>query len=188
MPTGEATMKKCNKCGMEKPLNDFHNDKNYKDGKRGDCKECRKDYIKNYYEDGDGREKRKKWYEKVGREKAGHLSMYENKSCANYLGIVIGERLVRHLFKDVEVMSYGFPDYDFICNKGKKIDVKTGCIQKKEDGYLNSNRWQFHIENNKIADFFLCVAFNYVENLIPLHLWMMPASEVNDQAGINIGD
>lgn len=34
-------MKKCTKCGKEKPLDNFHKDKASKDGHRGQCKECR---------------------------------------------------------------------------------------------------------------------------------------------------
>ncbi len=41
-------MKKCNKCFKEKELNYFHKDKSKKDGLRPTCKECIKDYSKNY--------------------------------------------------------------------------------------------------------------------------------------------
>tara|TARA_S200002703_G_scaffold39288_1_gene34432 strand:+ start:590 stop:1285 length:696 start_codon:yes stop_codon:yes gene_type:complete len=32
--------KTCTKCGIDKPLNDYHNRKDSKDGKKGQCKEC----------------------------------------------------------------------------------------------------------------------------------------------------
>ena len=38
-------MKKCNKCGIEKPLTEFHKDKNKKDGHRSHCKSCIKKYC-----------------------------------------------------------------------------------------------------------------------------------------------
>jgi hypothetical protein len=33
-------MKKCTKCGVEKPLEDFHKRPETRDGRRTDCKEC----------------------------------------------------------------------------------------------------------------------------------------------------
>ncbi len=33
-------MKHCNKCGQDKPLSEFHNDKNSRDGKTRNCKAC----------------------------------------------------------------------------------------------------------------------------------------------------
>ena len=40
-----AGVKKCNKCGKEKPLKDFVKNKKCKDGYAGQCKECRYEYI-----------------------------------------------------------------------------------------------------------------------------------------------
>ena len=39
------TMKKCNKCQLEKQLIDFHKDKYSKDGIDNRCKQCRSDYF-----------------------------------------------------------------------------------------------------------------------------------------------
>lgn len=36
--------KKCNKCGAEKPLTEFTKDKNFKEGYRPQCKQCRSTY------------------------------------------------------------------------------------------------------------------------------------------------
>lgn len=38
-------MKPCKKCGEIKPLASFHNDKRNRDGKQGQCKECRNQRI-----------------------------------------------------------------------------------------------------------------------------------------------
>jgi hypothetical protein len=38
-------MKKCNKCQIEKSINDFHKDKYSKDGIDNRCKQCRSDYF-----------------------------------------------------------------------------------------------------------------------------------------------
>ena len=43
-------MKRCYKCGEEKPLSDFHKSKNRKDGRNPRCKSCQYSYNKNRYE------------------------------------------------------------------------------------------------------------------------------------------
>lgn len=108
--------------------------------------------------------------------------MYKNKLCASFLGVVIAERLIRHLFNNVEVMPYGNTGFDFICNKGMKIDVKSSCIRLNTD---KNPRWGFHIDHNTTADFFILVAFDNRIDLNPLHLWMIPGKEVNDQCSVS---
>ena len=112
--------------------------------------------------------------------------MYENKLCASYLGVVIGERLCRHLFKDVEVMPYGFPEYDIICNRGKKINVKTSTVRKQCEDKPASTHWSFNIGRNKVADYFILVAFDNVEDLNPVYMWMIPGNEINKNSGVGI--
>lgn len=176
----------CSKCHETKPLDEFHKDNHAKDSKHPHCKKCRSKQTKKYNRDHreERKEKQRIWYENGGRQKGGHLSMYENKLCASYLGIVIGERLIRHLFNDVQVMPFGFSGYDFICNKGKKVDVKTACITlADEDKYP---RWAFAINRNTAADFFILVAFDNLTDLNPLHIWMIPGQEINNQTKASI--
>lgn len=180
-------MKKCKKCGILKSLDEFCKDNRAKDGKHTYCKKCMKETHKNYYYNRGGRETKKDYYNnRGGREKAGRISMYENKSCPQYLGIVVAERLIRHLYNDVKVMPFGFPGYDFICNKGKKINAKasTAHIRKNKNSTVES--WKFEIKKNKKCDFFLSIAFDSVNNPNPLHMWMIPGNEVNDRVGIQI--
>lgn len=40
----------CVRCGVEKPLELFAKGKNYKDGRRGTCKQCHTSYMKSYYD------------------------------------------------------------------------------------------------------------------------------------------
>lgn len=40
--------KTCKKCNITKPLNAFHKDKQYKDGRHGSCKDCRNTYNTMY--------------------------------------------------------------------------------------------------------------------------------------------
>lgn len=104
--------------------------------------------------------------------KNGQLPMSENKECSAYLGVYTNERLLRHLYDGVEVMPYGHPGYDFICNKGKKVDGKSSCLTK--DG-----RWRFTIRYNTIADYFLLVAYDNRNDLNPMHVWLIPGDKVN---------
>ena len=176
--------KRCSKCGETKPLDEFYSHENKKDRKRPDCKECVKERSRKYFQK--HREERighnKKYYENGGREKQGIKSMYENKLCSAYLGVVIGERLCRHLFKDVEVMPHGNTGYDIICNKGKKIDVKTACTT-----LINGFPcWKFNIDYNKITDFFILITFDNRTDLNPLHIWMIPGKEINHKSSKSI--
>ena len=44
-------MKKCSKCGIQKPLVEFNRDKKGKDGHRSQCKSCTAQYRAQYYEE-----------------------------------------------------------------------------------------------------------------------------------------
>lgn len=97
----------------------------------------------------------------------------ENKSCSLYLGVGIAEKYLSKIFQNVQRMPHGNPGYDFICNKGYKIDVKCVCLGK------TNNTWCFNIYENKIADYFLLLAFMSREDLDkPIHLWLIKSDEV----------
>ena len=109
------------------------------------------------------------------RHRHGGLSMNENKKCPAFLGVHVAERVLSMVFKNVKRMPFGNPGYDFICGKGYKIDVKSSCIRPRIG---HSDDWRFHIRENKIADYFLCIAFDNRENLNPLHVWLIPAADI----------
>lgn len=119
------------------------------------------------------------------RHKNGLLSMSENKKCSMYLGVHIAERILSNVFKEVKRMPTNHPGYDFICNHGKKIDVKSSCARIRK---THSPQWAFNINNNTEADYFLCIAFDNRESLIPLYLWMIPGDIVNTRRGISISE
>ena len=215
-----AKAKTCSKCGISKPLNEFHNHKKMKDGKYSQCKECANEQKRKWHREHpeiknkidrkyreEHREERKE-YDKIRykthkeemdkkskvyyeehkdeiRQRVGKLPMSENKLCSSYLGVFIGERLCRHLFKDVEVMPYGNTGFDIICNHGKKIDVKIASktFSDKNNKYP---RWIFHIDLNTTADFFILVAFDNRTDLNPLHIWMIPGNEINKKGNASI--
>ncbi len=106
--------------------------------------------------------------------KLGLRSMKTNKKCSMFLGCHVAERVLSHVFKEVNMMPYRNPGYDFICNKNKKIDVKSSCLQK-------NNTYTFIIDNNKIADYFLCIGFDNRKDLNPQHIWLIKGDElIND--------
>ena len=111
--------------------------------------------------------------------------MKENKECASYLGVYIAERVLSKVFKDVQVMPYGNPGYDFICNKNKLIDSKSSCRLRH---YTASDRWSFQIARNTIADYFILIAFDNRDNLAPLYIWMIPGHIINNQTSVSISE
>lgn len=112
------------------------------------------------------------------RRKAGHLSMYENHTCTLFLGVHVAERVLSNVFNNVVRQPNNTPGFDFICNKGKKIDVKSSCMHFS---IKQNPSWQFQIKKNQIADYFLCLAFDNRTDLNPIHMWLIPASCVNNQ-------
>ena len=100
-----------------------------------------------------------------------------NRECPQFLGIHVAERVLSHVFKNVKRMPMNNPGFDFICNKGKKIDVKSSCANTTIG--INKNRFAFHIYRNKIADYFLCLAFDNRTDITPLYAWLLPAEKFN---------
>jgi len=53
--------------------------------------------------------------------------MGENRDCSKFLGVHVAEQVLSQVFNNVEVMPHNNKGFDFICNRGKKIDVKSSC-------------------------------------------------------------
>ena len=166
----------CRDCGVE--LNDENWYPSRKKGRHYICKSCN---DKRYKEWRKANPRRAKASWTRGNRKQGMRPFYENKECAAYLGVHIAEEVLSQAFKNVKQMPYGNPGFDLICNHNKLIDVKSSCKQKNRGG------WEFHIEQNHIADFFLCLAFDNRRDLNPLHAWLIPGVKVSHlkNAGIS---
>lgn len=188
-------MKHCNGCDTDKFLDKFYF---YKTGRRtgkpfSRCIECKNKVAINWVKSNP--EKVHIW-KKANREKTnknacirrynkGGKSVSENKSCSSYLGCIIAETVLSHEFPGFKRMPYGNPGYDYECPKGFKIDVKSSCrrhIKNKNDN------WHFYIRYNKIANYFLFLAFDDRESLTPEHIWLIPGCAVNDKQCIGIAD
>lgn len=96
--------------------------------------------------------------------------MRTNKKCPMFLGCHVAERVLSYVFKDVERMPLNNKGFDFICNKGFKVDVKSACS--------NNNTYQFSILCNKIADYFLLIGFDSRDSLNPQHMWLIKSDEL----------
>lgn len=102
--------------------------------------------------------------------------MKTNRECPVFLGVYVAENILSKIYKNVIRMPYANPEYDFICGKGYKIDVKSSCIHKNN---FNYNSWSFTINKNIIADYFLCLGFDNRNDLNPIHIWLIPGYIIN---------
>lgn len=102
--------------------------------------------------------------------------MSDNKECPLYLGVHVAESMLADMFDEVERMPNGHPGYDFICSKNKKVDVKAATSRTLK------GKWVFATRGNIEADYFLCVAYDDRETLNPLHMWLIPSSEVTTKS------
>lgn len=199
----------CNKCGVE--LNDDNWFSSFQKNHRYGCKECANETSKLYrINNKEKLKENKRLYQEANRDKVnayqrlyvknntektkansarsrlkhGHLPMSENRECSSFLGIHVSEQAAEHvlkrLFDDVVRMPFNNPGYDYICDGCQKIDVKGGCIVK------NRTAWVFIINNNIVADYFLCFAFDNREDLNPLHIWLIPGHVLNHLTGTGI--
>jgi hypothetical protein len=144
----------------------FSRDKHQPDGLNNKCRICCKEA-----------------WSKYSAKKFGAKPMTENKECSQYLGIVVAEKLLSHVFKNVERFPLHHHGYDFICGGGFKIDVKSSDIISRTK---NAQQWQFDIRNNRECDYFLCIAFNRAK-LEPLKMWLIPNRVVSHLKTLSIG-
>lgn len=99
----------------------------------------------------------------------------KNKECAVFLGVVVAETLLSKIFQNIRRMPYGNKGFDFICNRGYKIDVKSSCLRNGHNGKRDS--WRFVINHNKTADYFIMIAFDDRSSLQPHHIWLIKGTE-----------
>jgi hypothetical protein len=113
--------------------------------------------------------------------------MSKSKGSSSYLGVFVAERLLGSVFNHVERMPYGHAGWDFICGKGKRIDVKSSTLHKSSRG-LPKHEWKFTVRRNEKADSFLCIAFDDRESLTPMHIWLIPARMINHLKTLSISN
>lgn len=114
----------------------------------------------------------------------GTKPMSQNTECASYLGVFISEYVLRNVFSNVEQMPYGHKWYDFVCDKGYKVDVKGSTLSTRKAN--SGGHWYFNIRRNTVADYFVLLAFDHRMSLKPMHCWLVPASVVSRNKSITI--
>jgi hypothetical protein len=109
--------------------------------------------------------------------------MEEARDSGTYLGCFVAEGVLSKYFKNVVRMPMNNPGFDFICQNGFKIDVKSACLFK---GTHKNCSWTFIVNKNVVADYFLMLGFDDRKSLNPLRLWLVPGMDVNMMASVNI--
>lgn len=165
-------MKRCPMCGELKEMSEFNKDIKRCDGVQTYCRECAKKYVKKY-----------DYVHRMGIRR----KLEDAPDCGSYLGVYVAERILSHYFEDITRMPYGHIGYDFICKKGYKIDVKSGCLGVQKN-IKKSPRWTFAINKNTIADYFLILAFDNRTDLNPQHIWLIPGEKINHRILIGIAN
>lgn len=165
------TQRACRKCGAPLTIGE-NTTQNRMDHGEYICRTCKRVNDRGRW---------REWSHRVGLRK----SMSENRGCTAFLGVHVAERVLSHVFKDVQIMPYGNPGFDFTCRHDKLIDVKGSCRNHSEKG---ADRWHFTIKQNHIADYFLCLAFNNRNDLNPEHIWLIPGDMINDCVSVSISE
>lgn len=176
------TLKQCYNCKIYKNINDYHKDRTTKDGLKNWCKECMREYQIEYNK----REEviiRRRYVNNKNRYKNGiRTPGIKNKDCPYFLGVAVAENILSKVFKNVKRMLDTNPGFDFTCDKGYKIDVKASCFYTKK----NNPCWMFHINKNKIPDYFILIGFDNRKDLNPMKLWLVPKDILKDKVGLSI--
>lgn len=113
----------------------------------------------------------------LSHDKGIHVPMSENEECSTYFGIWIAENYIIKTFEDADKAPYGTIGYDWICNKGKKIECKARCLD-------SNNAWDYPIGNrrnynyNMVADYFIISAWDNRESLNPFHVWVFHRDDI----------
>lgn len=171
--------KECRCCNQILPLDSFRPN-------RRKCRNCEKEDAKRYHlENKEECNRKSREYSKAHRKdlnsymkdynhKTGRAKpLSKAKDAPVWLGVHVAEEVLNDYFENVKKMPYGNEGYDFKCRRGFKIDVKAACLQTPKN---QAPLWQFGINKNVIADYFLCLAFDSRESLNPLHIWLIPAA------------
>lgn len=174
-------MKKCTKCGQTKSPGEFNKNASKPDGLDCWCRQCK------HKADNDRRARNPEHVRRLAREssytRGDRHPLGTNPKCACFLGVYVAERVLSRVFEEVERAPCNNPGYDFTCKKGYKIDVKSSTRQKRYP-----DMWKFAIEKNKVADYFLCIAFNDRNKLEPEHVWLIPGGVINNRVGVSISE
>jgi hypothetical protein len=123
-------MKTCTKCNVEKPLTEYHNHPNTKDGKLGKCKECINEYNHMYRIS--NQDYMKKYYNK-NKEKIIKQTIERDAKRRKIDPIFKIDRVVRVLIRDSFKRSLKGK-----YKKGNKTENILGCTMEEFKTYLQT--------------------------------------------------
>lgn len=163
----EERLKVCHQCKLEKPMREFYK-RNDRNTVKSICKVC---FRKNA--------------EQRRREK-GSEPYSKNMSCPGYLGVHIAEDLVERHAVNMTRMKFGNEGFDFLYKCKYRVDVKSSV--RIHGNRAGSDRWQFHIDRNPVADYFLLLAFDNKDDACLEYVWVIPGSVLRNKRYATIGD
>jgi hypothetical protein len=200
----EELTKKCSNpnCDTKGPLllSAFHLDKYGPLGHTSQCKACRNkkteewrvvpgnkirqsktDRIRNQRPEVKERHRKNQanWAHRNGIQRP----METARDSSVFLGIYVAETVLGDYFEDVKRMPRNNPGFDFVCKNGYRIDVKSSTLRKTSKV---APHWKFSLKRNDKADAFLCVAFDNLKDLNPVHVYLIPAKDVRGKHDVLI--
>jgi len=119
----------------------------------------------------DHAESAKEWAHETGR----NLPKEFNENCSVYFG-EFTESLMVQTFEGAAKMPPNNPGFDWTCKRGDKIDNKGSCLVYLADRW--AGRWEFYIDYNNIADWFILSAWDNRDSLNPLHVWIFHKNDI----------
>lgn len=176
---GIIVTKICSICKAKKPLSDFPKENRNKSGYRADCKECRKNYSKNYFQKNADRlknymreyyqnntqsalDKAKRWYEENKEKHAEHSRKYKKTHIELY------RASCRRATK--KWMS-AHPEYrnqwrERNPNKGRQYNQTRRAKVKEVGGEITAEEWK------QLLDFYghRCLCCKRTEDEVAIHI------------------
>lgn len=135
-------MKKCSKCGIEKSLEFFTKDKSNRTGLRSECKDCRREYNKRYYQNNiENFQKHNSQYYQENRDTLliAHRQNYQD-NCEYYK-----DQKKQYRLDNIEKIKESDKKY-YENNKEKKKEYNRRYRQENKDK-LNAQKRDYHQRN-----------------------------------------
>jgi len=159
-------LKRCSKCGIEKPLDDFSNNKNHKDGKHNQCKLC----IKEYQQSDKGKIAVNKASKKYSETEVGYKSHL--KAVNKYHKTDKGKSIVNKSIK-----KYHQSD------NGKMSISKTQSKRKRDMGFIPLNEYQLNHAGHHInKDYVIYIPYNIHNSIYHNHKLPETMVDINNYA------
>lgn len=122
------------------------------------------------------REKMNKWNHDHGK----HKDHRDNWACSQYLGIDIAEnkianKIIPILLGEIDKhMPATRHKFDFLLKSGIKVDIKARLLSYREKRIY----WDFPIKYNSVADYFILIGLDNLENLNIIHIWLFKRDDL----------